>query len=399
MGKKTESLELLFREWETAQHNESNEYALQTINGKNITRDHFRRDGIIDEEIFENEKRKILFISAEANDDGYSAKQGIIKTNTVDDYRKYSQTGVDDWIGKMRIRTSALYKIAAGLDKDSITDAEATLHYAVMDLNKRGGTSTVDNGVHLQKYCELYKKYIVREIEIINPDIIIWLHIKTFDMGIPQLLGATGKNPVSFLIMGKNVPIIRMWHTAYRYGMRYVSPLEGYDAITGSLCAKLKLELKKYGLLINTEDMHNTQLEKEGSSSIPVPNVTYCDNSSSPGLAQKNIYNCNYNKIPQKTKSTTGPKIFILRKIIDWILFVFAIMFILVCFSDFKRNILRASGELISFIVFSVLVMPIPSILSLWENSFGEPKWRWIRILFLFALFIIAIMFAPNTVA
>jgi len=187
------------------------------------------------------------FVSNEANDDGYTAKYGVEKPNSVLDYRLYAKKGVDDWMGKMRERTSELYKIAAGLPRDSISNSEAALHYAVMDLNKRGGKSSIDNGQHIWNYCSYYKDYIKREIEIINPDIIVWLSTKTFDMGIPRMLGAKGSNDLYFLIEKKKVPIIRMWHTSYIYGTRYVTPLEGYDRINGALCAKLKMEMERIG--------------------------------------------------------------------------------------------------------------------------------------------------------
>lgn len=68
MVSKTEQLEQLFIEWEYAQENEPNFLWEQTRGGKNITKSHFRRDGIIDESVFSKEKRKVLFISNEAND-------------------------------------------------------------------------------------------------------------------------------------------------------------------------------------------------------------------------------------------------------------------------------------------------------------------------------------------
>ena len=46
MVSKTEQLEQLFIEWEYAQENEPNFSWEQTRGGKNITKSHFRRDGI-----------------------------------------------------------------------------------------------------------------------------------------------------------------------------------------------------------------------------------------------------------------------------------------------------------------------------------------------------------------
>ena len=138
MVSKSEQLEQLFIEWEFAQENEPNFSWERTRGGKNITKNHFRRDGIIDEAVFSKEKRKVLFISNEANDDEYSARFNP-KPNTVDDYQKYYETGYDDWLGKMRERTSAIYKVVAEIGINEMSDSDAAIHYAVMDLNKRGG--------------------------------------------------------------------------------------------------------------------------------------------------------------------------------------------------------------------------------------------------------------------
>lgn len=98
MISKSEQLEQLFLKWEREQESETDLSWKLTKGGKNITKSHFRRDGIINEAIFIKEKRKTLFISNEANDDEYSAKTNA-KPNNVDDYRRYYETGYDDWLG------------------------------------------------------------------------------------------------------------------------------------------------------------------------------------------------------------------------------------------------------------------------------------------------------------
>ena len=161
MISKSEQLEQLFLKWELAQENESDSLWQLTKGGNNITKSHFRRDGIIDEAVFAKETRKTLFISNEANDDEYSAKTNA-KPNNIDDYRRYCETGYDDWLGKMRERTSALYKIIAGIGIMEMSDADAALHYAVMDLNKRGGGSDVKSAAHIEEYCKYYQNFIKR---------------------------------------------------------------------------------------------------------------------------------------------------------------------------------------------------------------------------------------------
>ena len=58
MISKSEQLEQLFVKWELAQENEPDSSWQLTKGGNNITKSHFRRDGIIDEAIFAKEKEK-----------------------------------------------------------------------------------------------------------------------------------------------------------------------------------------------------------------------------------------------------------------------------------------------------------------------------------------------------
>ena len=248
MALKSKQLEQLFIEWEYAQEREPNFSWESTRDGKNITKSHFRRDGIIDEVVFSKEKRKILFISNQANDDEYSAKFNS-KPNSIIDYKKYYETGYDDWKGKMRERTSAIYKIVAGIGIEEMSNSDAAIHYAVMDLNKRGGSADIKDGVHIQAYCKYYKEFIRKEIEIINPDIVIWLSAKTYDANLHiKYLGAKKiENKVYFFINDKKIPILRMWSTSFYQGK--IEPLKGYsNKIIGKLCAKCREEMERYNL-------------------------------------------------------------------------------------------------------------------------------------------------------
>lgn len=249
MGNKTDQLMTLFEQWMAEQDREPSYSWARTRGGKNITKSHFRKDGIIDEETFSAEKRKVLFISNEANDDEYSAKM-IVNPSSVADYRRYYETGHDDWLGKMRERTSALYKVIAGIGIDEMPDSDAALHYAVMDINKRGGGAQVRSAAHIEAYCEYYKKYIRREIEIIDPDVVVWIGTKTYDMELPaKYLGAIRSGDKRYFVIGrKEIPILRMWHTSFYQGK--IDPLPGYsNRIIGKLCAKCKEEMNRYELV------------------------------------------------------------------------------------------------------------------------------------------------------
>jgi len=107
----------------------------------------------------------------------------------------------------------------------------------------------VKNASHIEEYCKRYQDFIKREIEIINPDVVVWLGIKTYDMKLHiKYLGARcEKDKRYFIIERKKVPILRMWHTSYIYG--YIKPLPGYsNKIIGKLCAKCLKELERYNI-------------------------------------------------------------------------------------------------------------------------------------------------------
>lgn len=249
MVSKSEQLEQLFIEWECAQEKEPDSLWERTRGGENITKKHFRRDGIIDEAVFSKEKRKVLFISNEANDNNYSARSNP-KPNTIDDYRKYYATGYDDYNGKMKERTSAIYKVVAEVGINEMSDSDAAIHYAVMDLNKRGGGSDIKDAEHIQEYCKYYKEFIKKEIEIINPDVVVWLGVRTYDKNLHiKYLGAKQiADTIYFLINNKKIPILRMWHTSYFEGK--IEPLQGYtDRTMGKLCAKCREEMERYNLI------------------------------------------------------------------------------------------------------------------------------------------------------
>ena len=219
MGIKTDQLTALFERWKAEQEREPDYSWAKTKGGRNITKSHFREDGIIDEETFSAETRKVLFISNEANDDEYSAKT-VINPSSVADYRRYYETGHDDWLGKMRERTSALYKVIAGIGIDEMLDSDAALHYAIMDINKRGGGADVRSASHIEAYCNYFKQYIRQEIDIIDPDVVVWIGTKTYDMDLPaKYLGARSNGDKRYFVIGrKETPILRMWHTSFYQG-------------------------------------------------------------------------------------------------------------------------------------------------------------------------------------
>jgi len=246
MGQKTNLLNNLFDKWESAHSNESEESLKKTIHGENISKEFFQRDGIIDEEIFGKEKKKILFLSNEANSNNYNAAKGQPKSNYQNEYLDYFKNGKDDWRGKMRERTCALYLFLVGIY--DLHYSNYANRFAMMDLNKRGGKSKIDGGQHIVEYCRVYKDFIKQEIEIIDPNIVVWIGTNTYDMGIPEMLGAVIKAGNKYFDINKKpVPILRMWHTSYYQAK--ITPLPGEQNKTiRKLCAKLLSEMEKFGL-------------------------------------------------------------------------------------------------------------------------------------------------------
>lgn len=243
-------LEQLFSIWQKAQAEEPDSIWVQTRgSAANITKNHFRRDGIIDTEIFAQEDRKILFISSEANDDEYSAKTNSLPS-TVDDYIKYHITRQDDWKGKMRERLAEIYKVLTHTERKRFENPDAVLHFAVMDINKRGGGALIGNDNHVENYCKTYAPFIREEIEIINPDVAAVIGTNLFNANLHgKYLGAIAENGKDFfMINGKKIPILSLWQTSYYQGRCDVA--KGYEdnRIIGKQVFRTIREMEKYGL-------------------------------------------------------------------------------------------------------------------------------------------------------
>ena len=243
-------LDQLFSIWQKAQAEELDSVWVQTRgSAKNITKNHFRRDGIIDTEIFDKEDRKILFISSEANDDEYSAKTNVLPS-TVDDYLKYHITRHDDWKGKMRERLAEIYKVLTHTAREHIENPDAVLHFAVMDINKRGGGAFIGKDNHVENYCKTYASFIRKEIEIINPDVVAVIGTNLFNANLHgKYLGAITENGKDyFIINGKKVPILSLWQTSYYQGR--CDAAKGYEdnLIIGKQVARAVQEMEKFGL-------------------------------------------------------------------------------------------------------------------------------------------------------
>lgn len=187
---KTGQLEMLFNEWKQAQKDEPKKSLKKTmLKGAEIVEyDFFCKDGIVCEEEYKNESIKILFIANEPNvehksniDDG---KKPNPESSQLDSFEDYYKSHEDDWSGRLRKRIcEILYPSLIDLEEREFPVENGWKNakkIAFLNLNKRGGKGSIEN--HLKHYCEYYKDYILKEIDIINPDVIIWLGKGSFKM-------------------------------------------------------------------------------------------------------------------------------------------------------------------------------------------------------------------------
>ena len=238
---KTEQLNLLFEDWDKARkcYNEDNDHDLFK----------FCLDGIIDEKEFNKQKIKVLFISNEANlGEDFKHRD---ETNNVYDRRinflEYKKEQYDEWVGKLRERVSALYQVIKNDYNDPIYSVAD--QFAFINLNKRGGTDKWDIE-HLEKYCTAYKEEIIKEIEIISPDLIVWLGCNSFDSTIPETLGFEKSEDgyIAYLLLkslNKKISALRMWHTSTRSRMAETINVFPHNRIIDKLATKLYQELER----------------------------------------------------------------------------------------------------------------------------------------------------------
>ena len=128
---------------------------------------------------------------------------------------------------------------------------DAVLHFSVIDLNKRGGKSTIDKGMHIRAYCKRYSDFICKEIEIISPDIVAIIGTGLYDMGIhtDYLRAIDEEGKCYFLIGNKRIPILRLYQTSYYQGRGAVAAGYEDNLIIGRQVAKCLSEMERFALL------------------------------------------------------------------------------------------------------------------------------------------------------
>lgn len=168
--KSVTDLETLKREWKVAQKKE----AYQSVVGKfgltkNRDRESFSDDGYLGLKEEFCKGSKVLFVLREAN-------CGEKKEESYFWFRDDIVNGKpDNSNGILARRILKIYAHIWGKEnnatsnKINIQDLRAA---AYMNLNKRGGKNVVDHR-YLKYYVWMYQEFIRKEIELINPEIII----------------------------------------------------------------------------------------------------------------------------------------------------------------------------------------------------------------------------------
>lgn len=160
-------LESLFALWQEAQKNEEN-YEL-TFPGKGTLPIEFRNNWTDDGYLSDNKDDiDILFILKEPNEQSTIDKED----EKVFGYKEF---WIKNNINNFRCAIPRrMYKATRKLVSEDLTKETWIKKAAVMNLNKRGGYSQTDP-TQLLNYVKTYKAFICKEIEIINPKIIVFL--------------------------------------------------------------------------------------------------------------------------------------------------------------------------------------------------------------------------------
>ena len=169
MLENVDSIEELFELWQKAHREESE----RDYFGTNIPKGAFLPDGIIDYDKYKKSNIKVLLIAKEANwylkDKEYDEKMGF----DMFWHREVAFGNGNVHETQFSKRLSMLANAVIKNDYKTVNKShEALKSVAVMNLNKRGGYAYCVWDT-LNTYVKKYRCFIKREIELLNPDIIV----------------------------------------------------------------------------------------------------------------------------------------------------------------------------------------------------------------------------------
>lgn len=254
------ALESLFDDWCKA-HKSDGEYDWSETG---IAKESFTIDGVIDEGIWNQQSKKVLYILREAN--GNSSKE-TDHGRVVDENRFWFKECVENGtLGNIIFKRIA--KMQAIIQADNALEHRYLLQQiAYMNLNKRGGGSSVDWKV-LNKYVNAYKKYIRDEIRMLQPDVIVccgtyWPLIdNVLDLykpnGVKQWQSGDERDlRIDTEIDGHKCTIINMYHPSSRMSdVNYLKRFNNiYTCIPNANCVDNGYELTKEKIIQDINDL------------------------------------------------------------------------------------------------------------------------------------------------
>ena len=207
----------LFELWKNEHKNEQ-DYENTTLMEKDehkkikfVEKTSFNKDGYIDENKYnELTTKKVLFVLKEANiwaNRDNEEKIAPENREQINWYKEYIEENKNINKPKQHEKMGRMAFYLQNKTKDNAkfpTETEykkALSSSAFMNMNKRGGKGNVTEKYN--NYIKKYHKYIIKQIEIINPDYII-------------ILGSNDRKIIKEIEKeNKKKKIIYMWHTAY----------------------------------------------------------------------------------------------------------------------------------------------------------------------------------------
>lgn len=216
--------------WEKGQCNENKDNYNQNSTG--ISKNSFVIDGIVDVDkwLSLEDGKKVLYLLREAN----GSKSTVCQDENGEKYRLVDRTEDNDkifWLRDNCIKSSKQLVKNIRKIQNTLAENKDLTYAAVMNVNKRGGNSSV-SWKNIIKYAKSYRKEIIEEISIINPDIIVccgtfWLLVDHVLQAFDKSKGEITYSKIWKDEVNKKVKIVDLYHPS-KPGMSEEKYLEHY---------------------------------------------------------------------------------------------------------------------------------------------------------------------------
>lgn len=179
---KCKTMEDLFTRWKEAQKNDDK----TNCDTRNISKESFAPDGIICDEKYWQEEKKILFISKESNLTPPTGNPKVCADGVhfwLKDILLSGENHAETGSGTRYINGLAVICNAILNVNNTTADKDWTnlKKCAYINLNKRGGYSSCDDNA-LTKYVDHFKCFLKKQIDLIQPSIIVCCGDTVFKM-------------------------------------------------------------------------------------------------------------------------------------------------------------------------------------------------------------------------